>query len=82
MAINIAKKLGFMEKKEVGQRFSYKEQLELKARKAKKRAEKYNKYADKAEEKAESLQAELREYAADDNIAFFTQPNVDREKVF
>jgi hypothetical protein len=76
MAISIAKKLGFTEKVEVGQRLTYEEQLDIKVEKAERRAERYNNYADNADKRGQVLQSEFKKYVKEDNIAFFTQPNI------
>lgn len=72
MAISIAKKLGFTDGGETGERLSYKEQLEVKAEKAEARIERYEQYADNAANRGKTLQAERDKYRGD--IAFWTQP--------
>lgn len=71
-AERIAKKLGFTECEKQGERLSFAEQLERKAERAMRRAERYEEYAASAERRAEVLQADLNKMRGD--IAFFTQP--------
>jgi hypothetical protein len=71
-AIRTAKKLGFTEEERIGERLSYEEQLERKTEKAEHRIERYEQYADNAENRGKAMQSELEKYRGD--IAFFTQP--------
>ena len=71
-AIKVAKKLGFTEKKIIGERLTYEQELKIKAERAERKIERYEQYADNAEKRAENLQKELNSYCGD--IAFFTQP--------
>ena len=71
-AIQTAKKLGFEGEETIGQKLSYEDQLERKAEKAEHRAERYDQYADNANNRGKNLQSELEHYRGD--IAFLTQP--------
>lgn len=67
-----AEKLGFTECEKVGQRLSYEEELQVKAEKAERRAERFEQYAENAQRKGKEMQAELNSFRGD--VAFFTQP--------
>lgn len=71
-ALRIAEQLGFTEEEKQGQRLSFEEELEIKADKAERRAERYEYKADKAVEKGESFQSEFNEMRKD--WSFVTQP--------
>lgn len=71
-AIEIAKKLGFVDGGKIGDQLSYEEQLQVKADKAERRAERYEQYADNAVNRGKALQAEREKYRGD--ISFWTQP--------
>lgn len=71
-ALRVAEKLGFTEEEKQGERLSFAEEMEIKAAKAERRADKYEYKADKAIQTAKSLQTELNSYHGDNS--FFTQP--------
>lgn len=71
-AIETAKKLGFAEEERIGERLSFEEQLERKQGKAEHRADRYEQYAENANNRGKALQSELESFRGD--IAFFTQP--------
>lgn len=92
-ALQIAKKLGFdvNEIEKVGERLSYEEELNRKAEKAERRADRMEEYAYNAEKRAENLQSGWNRHRGD--IAFLTQPIIaghagsqrfgrQREKIF
>ena len=68
----IAKELGFTEEKRDGARLTYSEQLVQKQERAEARADRYEGYADNADQRVERLQKPLSDMRGD--IAFFTQP--------
>jgi hypothetical protein len=74
-ALKVAEKLGLEDGGKTGERLSYAEQLEHKAERAEARAERFIRYAENAEKRGETLQAELNSHRGD--IAFFTQPNIN-----
>lgn len=74
-AIDVAKKLGFTDMVQVGQRLSYEEELERKAAKAEQRAERYDEYARNARNRGKQMQSEFKEKCKD--WSFVTQPNVN-----
>lgn len=74
-AIRIAKKLGFTDGGVTGNRLSFAEEIERKIEKANARAERYEQYANNAEQRAEQLQSGLNKMHGD--TAFFTQPNIN-----
>jgi len=71
-AIETAKKLGFTEEEKQGERLSFAEQLERKAKKAENRAERYDQYSVNAEKRAENFQADFNKYRKD--WSWLTQP--------
>jgi hypothetical protein len=74
-ARKVAEKLGLEDGGKEGERLSYAEELERKTERAEARAERMETYADNAEKRGISMQAELNSYRGD--IAFFTQPNIN-----
>lgn len=74
-ALKVAEKLGLEDGGKIGERLSYAEELERKAERAEARAERFIRYAENAEKRGETLQAELNSHRGD--IAFFTQPNIN-----
>jgi hypothetical protein len=74
-ALKVAEKLGLEDGGKTGERLSYAEQLERKTERAEARAERFIRYAENAEKRGETLQAELNSHRGD--IAFFTQPNIN-----
>lgn len=74
-AIETAKKLGFENGGETGERLSFEEQQERKATKAEHRADRYEQYAENAEKRAENLQADFN--SKRDDWAYITQPNIN-----
>ncbi len=89
-AKRVAEKLGFAEEEKQGERLSFAEELQVKAEKAERRADRYEYKANKVKERAEQLQSGINSMHGD--IAFFTQPNINtsagrafknrREKMF
>ncbi len=77
-AIQTAKALGFAEEERQGERLSFAEQQERKAKRAEARAERFEGYADNAAKRGASLQAEFNKHRGD--IAFLTQPNINSSK--
>lgn len=71
-AIQIANKLGFIEEEKQGERLSFAEQQARKQKKAERRADRFEQYAENAENRGKTLQSDLEHYRGD--IAFFTQP--------
>lgn len=71
-AIYVAEKLGFEDGGKTGERLSYAEEVERKAKRAEARAGRYEGYADNAERRAEGLQSDLKSMRGDNS--FFTQP--------
>ena len=67
-----AKKLGFSEERRVGERISYAEQIERQTERAEVRADRYDQYAAKAEQRGARLQKPIKDMRGDN--AFFTQP--------
>lgn len=86
----VAKKLGLVDGGKVGEQLSFAEQMERKAEKAERRAERYDYKSGKAIEKGKDLQKPINDMRGD--ISFFTQPNINtasgrafsrrREKMF
>ena len=74
-AIDVAKKLGLVDKGKSGEKISFEEQMSRKAERAEARAERYSELADKATERARDLQKPINDRHGD--IAFFTQPNIN-----
>lgn len=71
-AKQVAFKLGFTEEVREGERLSFAEQLQKKAERAEESAERFETYADTAQERQKALQTPLNDMHGD--IAFFTQP--------
>lgn len=74
-ALQVANQLGFTEEKSQGERLTYEEELNKKVEKAERRSERYDQYADNAQNRAKNMQSELNSHHGD--IAFFTQPNIN-----
>lgn len=71
----VAKKLGLVDGGKVGEQLSFAEQMERKAEKAERRAERYDYKSGKAIEKGKDLQKPINDMRGD--ISFFTQPNIN-----
>ncbi len=78
MAIQVAKKLGFVDGGKIGERLSFAEELERQAEKAEAKAERFEQYAENAEKRAEGLQSEFNECRKD--WSWLTQPNINSSK--
>lgn len=74
-AIKAAKKLGFTEEEIKGEKLSFEDELNIKAKKAENRSARYEKYSENAIKKAENLQKDFNQVKGD--IAFITQPNIN-----
>lgn len=74
-ALQLAKKLGFKDGGEIGEKLTFAEQMEIKKEKAERRADKYDYKSNVAEKRAEQLQEPINKMHGD--IAFFTQPNIN-----
>lgn len=74
-AESVAKKLGLTDGGKVGEQLTFAEQMECKAQKAERRAERYDYKADKAIERGKQLQKPIDDMHGD--ISFFTQPNIN-----
>lgn len=74
-AESVAKELGLERLNNEGEVRSFEEQQNIKATKAEARAERYEKYAENAEQRGKQLQSPLLGMAGD--TAFFTQPNIN-----
>lgn len=74
-ALKVAERLSLEDGGKIGERLSYAEQLERKTERAEARTERFIRYAENAEKRGETLQAELNSHRGD--IAFFTQPNIN-----
>lgn len=74
-AEKVAKELGLDKLENEGEVRSFEEQQNIKATKAEARAERYEKYAENAEQRGKELQSPLLGMAGD--TAFFTQPNIN-----
>jgi hypothetical protein len=74
-AVQIAEKLGLENAGSQGERLSYEEELERKQKRAEARADRYETYAENAEQRGKNMQKEFNSFHGD--IAFFTQPNIN-----
>ena len=74
-ALRVAEKLGFTAEEKQGERLSFAEEMEMKAAKAERRADKYEYKAEKAIQTGKSLQSDINAMHGD--ISFFTQPNIN-----
>ncbi|MFB0831531.1 DUF3560 domain-containing protein [Brevibacillus laterosporus] len=77
-AIRTAEKLGFSDGGKVGERLTYAEEIERKAKKAEVRAERFEQHAVNAKHRAENLQAGFNEAAKD--WSWVTQPIIKGHK--
>lgn len=71
----IAKSIGLEDAGKTGEKMSFAEQMQQKAERADRRADRYENYADNAAARGETLQKPIRDMHGD--IAFFTQPNIN-----
>lgn len=77
-ALEVAKKLGFVNGGEIGERLSFAEEVERQVERAEARQERYEVRAVKAEEKAQTLQREWNEASKD--WSYVTQPIIRGHK--
>lgn len=71
----IAESIGLEDAGKTGKKLSFAEQMQQKAERADRRADRYESYADNAAARGETLQKPIRNMHGD--IAFFTQPNIN-----
>ena len=74
-AVDVAKKLGLVDKGKSGEKISFEEQMSRKAERAEARADRYSELSDKAISRARDLQKPINDMRGD--VAFFTQPNIN-----
>ena len=74
-AETVAKKIGLTDGGKSGETLTFAEQMELKAKKAEARAERYDYKSENARDKAVALQKPINDMHGD--VAFFTQPNIN-----
>lgn len=74
-AEEVAKKLDFENGGEIGETLSFAEQMQVKAEKAERRAERYDYKSDKAQKIGNEYQKPINDMHGD--ISFFTQPNIN-----
>lgn len=74
-AKDVAKRIGLIDRGNVGEMISFEEQMSIKSEKLLNRSERYEELSNKAKSKAESLQSGFNRNSSD--IAFLTQPNIN-----